>query len=60
MTPMNTNPFDPAEYLDNTKAISAYMAEALETADPAFIADAHAVIARASRNVLRPKPCQAP
>lgn len=42
-----TKPFDPAEYLDTPKAIAAYMTEALETGDPAFVADALGVVARA-------------
>ena len=39
--------FDPAKYLDDDNSIQAYMEEALETRDPAFIADALGVIARA-------------
>jgi probable addiction module antidote protein len=46
-TVAKTNPFDPAEYLDTPEAIAAYLTEALETGDPAFIADALNVIARA-------------
>ncbi|MBI1868764.1 MAG: putative addiction module antidote protein [Methylocystis sp.] len=42
-----TQVFDPASYLDNSEAMAAYMSEALETGDPAFIADALGVIARA-------------
>lgn len=42
-----TKPFDPAEYLDSPKAIAAYLTDALETGDPAFVADALGVIARA-------------
>lgn len=42
-----TFPFDSAEYLDSDEAINAYMEEALETSDPAFIAQALGVIARA-------------
>jgi probable addiction module antidote protein len=40
-------PFDPAQYLDDDKAIAAYMSEALETGDVSFIADALGVVARA-------------
>ena len=43
----DTKPFDPADYLDDEAALAAYMTEALETDDPAFIADALGVIARA-------------
>jgi probable addiction module antidote protein len=42
-----TFPYDSAEYLDSTEAINAYMEEALETDDPAFIAKALGIIARA-------------
>jgi probable addiction module antidote protein len=42
-----TRPYDSAEYLDSDKAVSAYMEEALETDDPAFIAHALGTIARA-------------
>jgi DNA-binding phage protein len=45
---IKTKPFDPAEYLDDKESIVAYMTEALETGDPAFIADAHEVVTRAS------------
>jgi probable addiction module antidote protein len=47
MSPTKTKPFDPAEYLDSPDAIATYMTEALETGDPAFVADALGVIARA-------------
>ena len=39
--------FDPAEYLDNEDMIAGYLTDALETQDPAFIADAIGVVARA-------------
>jgi probable addiction module antidote protein len=42
-----TFPYDSAEYLDSPEAINAYMEEALETDDPAFIARALGTIARA-------------
>jgi len=42
-----TRPFDSAEYLDSEEAIKAYMEEALEADDPAFIAKALGTIARA-------------
>jgi probable addiction module antidote protein len=42
-----TRRFDPAEYLDSDEAIGAYIEEALEIGDPAFIADALGVVARA-------------
>jgi probable addiction module antidote protein len=41
-----TIPYDSAEYLDSAEAINAYMEEALETDDPAFIAQALGTIAR--------------
>jgi probable addiction module antidote protein len=42
-----TSPYDSAEYLNSREAITAYMEEALETHDPAFIAKALGTIARA-------------
>ena len=39
--------FDPAEYLDNDEMIAGYLSDALETRDPAYIADAIVVVARA-------------
>jgi len=50
LTPLSkatTKPFDPAEYLDDSDSIAAYMTEALESGDPAFVADALGVVARA-------------
>lgn len=47
MTKVKTKPFDLAEYLDDTESIAAYMTEALESGDPAFVADALGVVARA-------------
>ncbi|MES2432483.1 MAG: addiction module antidote protein [Pseudomonadota bacterium] len=44
---LETTAFDAAEFLDSEEAVSAYLTEALETADPAFIADALGVVARA-------------
>ena len=42
-----TTRFDSAAYLDSDEAIGAYLDEALETADPAFIAQALGTVARA-------------
>jgi probable addiction module antidote protein len=42
-----TSTYDSADYLDTAEAINAYMEEALETDDPAFIAKALGTIARA-------------
>jgi probable addiction module antidote protein len=42
-----TRPYDSAEYLDSDEAIHAYVQEALEANDPAFIAEALGTIARA-------------
>ena len=39
--------FDPAKYLDDDEAIAAYIEEAIDIGDPAFIADALGVVARA-------------
>ena len=47
MRAVKTRPFDPAEYLDTSEGIATYMSEALETGDPAFVADALGVVARA-------------
>jgi probable addiction module antidote protein len=47
MKAAKTRPFDPAEYLETPEAIAAYMTEALDSGDPAFVADALGVIARA-------------
>ena len=47
MTANRTKPFDPAEYLDDKEAIAAYLSDALESDDSAFIADALGVVARA-------------
>jgi probable addiction module antidote protein len=47
MSKSKTKPFDPAEYLDDGEAIAGYMSEALESGDPAFVADALGVVARA-------------
>jgi probable addiction module antidote protein len=43
----STRPFDPAEYLDDGVSIAAYLTDALESDDPAFVADALGVVARA-------------
>ena len=42
-----TYPYDSAEYLNTSEAVSAYMEEAMATADPALIAKALGTIARA-------------
>ena len=47
MSKANTKPFDPAEYLDDSESIAAYLTDALESEDPAFVADALGVVARA-------------
>ena len=40
-------PFDPAGYLEDSESIAAYLTDALESEDPAFVADALGVVARA-------------
>jgi probable addiction module antidote protein len=45
--PLQTRPFDPAEYLSSSEAIDEYVLAAFETGDPAEIADALGVVARA-------------
>jgi probable addiction module antidote protein len=47
MTDLATTAFDPADYLDSDVAVVAYMNDALATGDPAFVADALGVLARA-------------
>lgn len=47
MTAIKTKSFDPAEYLDDKESIAAYLSDALESEDSAFIADALGVVARA-------------
>jgi probable addiction module antidote protein len=44
---IKTRPFDAAEYLESEDGIVAYLDEAMRTGDPAFIADAIGVVARA-------------
>lgn len=44
---IKTRSFDPAAFLDSNEAIAAYLEEALDIGDPAFIADALGVVARA-------------
>ena len=44
---LKTYPFDPARYLDSDEAIAAFMDEAFETGDAAFITHAFGVAARA-------------
>ena len=44
---LKTLPFDPAEFLDTPEAVTEYLAAAFEANDPAIIADAIGVAARA-------------
>jgi len=44
---VQTRPFDPADYLDGPEAIAAYLEAAFADGDPAEIADALGVVARA-------------
>ncbi len=48
-------PFDPAELLTSTEAIDAFMADAMQTADPAHIAAAREVVRRARQQVITPR-----
>jgi probable addiction module antidote protein len=43
---LRTTAYDSAQYLDSSEAVSAYMEEAMETEDPAFIAQALGTVAR--------------
>jgi probable addiction module antidote protein len=45
---IETRPFDPAEYVEGPEGVQAYLADAFETGDPAEIADALGVVARAA------------
>jgi probable addiction module antidote protein len=45
--PLETFPYDSAELLDSPEAVAAYMEAAFETEDPAFIAHAFGIAARA-------------
>ena len=45
--PVKTRPWDPSEYLDSPKSISAYLEAAFEDGDPALIAAALGDVARA-------------
>lgn len=44
---LQTRPFDPADYLDSTEAIAAYLEGAFADGDSTEIADALGVVARA-------------
>jgi DNA-binding phage protein len=44
---VKTRPFDPAVHPNSEPEMAAYMFEALDTNDRAFIADARGVVARA-------------
>jgi probable addiction module antidote protein len=47
MSKSKTKLFDPADYLDDSESIATYLSDALESEDPAFVADALGVVARA-------------
>ena len=49
---LKTAPFDAAEVLDTQEAIEEFIAAAFETEDPAFIAQALGIVARA-RNMSK-------
>ncbi len=44
---VKTKRFDPANYLTSDEALAEYINAALETGDPAFIADSLGIVARA-------------
>ena len=44
-----TTPFDPADYLDDPETRAAFLASAMDSGDPDYIADAEAVVARAAQ-----------
>ena len=45
--PLETRPYDTAEYLDSQEAVAAYIDAVLEDGDPALIAQALGTVARA-------------
>ncbi|MFA7645627.1 MAG: addiction module antidote protein [Phenylobacterium sp.] len=45
--PLNTSRFDAAEVLDTPEAIEAFLEDAFESGDPAFITHALGIVARA-------------
>lgn len=45
--PLETFPFDAADYLDSDEAVEAFLQDALDSNEPVEIADALVVIARA-------------
>jgi probable addiction module antidote protein len=45
--PVETYPYDSARYLDSDEAVAEYLEAAFETDDPAFIAHAFGIAARA-------------
>jgi probable addiction module antidote protein len=45
--PVETRPFDPAEYLESEEDMAIYLTAALETGDATLVADALGVAARA-------------
>ena len=45
--PLETRPYDTAEYLDSEEAIAAYIDAVLENGDPALVAQALGTVARA-------------
>lgn len=47
MMPLETFPFDPADYLTSDEAVEAFLQDALDSNEPIEIADALVVIARA-------------
>lgn len=47
LRPLTTSPFDAAQYLDSNEVVIAYIEDAVETNNPAFIAHALGTVARA-------------
>jgi probable addiction module antidote protein len=45
--PLETFPFDPAEYLDTPEAVAEYLAAAFESGEHGVIADALGIVAKA-------------
>lgn len=55
MMPLETQPFDAADYLDSDEAVEAFLQDALDTGDADEVARALTVIARAKASAQIPE-----
>lgn len=53
--PLETQPFDAADYLDSDEAVEAFLQDALDTGDAGEVARALVVIARAKGSAALPE-----